>query len=66
VAPVFFVIFAFVLCLDMLMTRVFMSGSTDAERRRFIMIFRSEAILLLVLLASWSPFVLSLLRMRSA
>lgn len=66
VAPVFFVIIAFVLCLDMLMTRVFMSGCSDAEHRRLGMIIRSEAVLLLVLLASWSPFVLTLLRVRSA
>jgi hypothetical protein len=65
VAPVSFVIFAFVLCLDMLMTRLFMSGSADAERDRYIMIFRSEAVLLLILLASWTPFVVALLSMRS-
>jgi len=64
VAPVSFVIFSFLLCLDMLMTRVFMSGSTDAERRRFTLILRSEALLLLILLASWAPFVLALLRLR--
>ena len=61
-APVFFVIFSFVLSLDMLMTRVFMSGSSDAERRRFTMIFRSEALLLVILLASWAPYVLTLTR----
>ena len=64
VAPVSFVIFSFVLCLDMFMTRVFMSDCTDAERRRFTLIFRSEALLLLILLASWAPFVLALLRLR--
>jgi hypothetical protein len=53
-----------VLCLDMLMTRVFMSGSSGADRQRLIMIFRSEAVLLLILLVSWSPFVISLLRLR--
>ncbi len=65
-APVCFVILIFVLCLDMLMTRVFMSGSSDAERQRFTMIFRSEAFLLLVLLGSWAPFVLALLRLRES
>ncbi len=63
-APVFFAMFVFVLCLDMLMTRVFMSGSSDAERQRLTMIFRSEALLLLILLVSWAPFVLALLRLR--
>ena len=61
-APVCFVIFVFVLCLDMLMTCVFMSGQSDDERRRFIMIVRSEALLLVILLVSWAPFVWELLR----
>jgi hypothetical protein len=64
-APVCFVIFIFVLGLDMLMTRVFMSGSAGTERQRLVMILRSEALLLLILLASWAPFVLSLLRLRA-
>lgn len=63
-APVFFAMFVFVLCLDMLMTRVFMLASSDAERQRLTMIFRSEALLLLILLVSWAPFVLALLRLR--
>ena len=63
-APVFFAMFIFVLCLDILMTRVFMLGCSDAERQRLTMIFRSEALLLLILLASWTPFVLALLRLR--
>ena len=61
-APVCFVIFVFVLCLDMLMTCVFMSGQSDDERRRFIMIVRSEALLLVILLLSWAPFVWELLQ----
>jgi len=61
-APVCFAIFVFVLCLDMLMTWVFMSGRSDDERRRFIMIVRSEALLLVILLVSWAPFVRELLR----
>ena len=63
IAPVCFVIFAFVLCLDMLMTRVFMSGSANDERRRFVLILRCEAVLLGILLLSWMPFVLELLRL---
>ena len=65
VAPVSFVIFAFVLGLDMLMTRVFMFDSSEDERRRLVVILRSEALLLLILLASWAPFVASLIRMRA-
>ena len=64
VAPVCFVISCFLLVLDMLMTRVFMSGSTAAERQRLTLIIRSEALVLLVLLASWAPLVAALLRLR--
>ena len=64
VAPVSFVICCFLLLLDMLMTRVFMSGSTAAERQRLTLIIRSEALVLLILLVSWAPFVATLLRLR--
>jgi hypothetical protein len=60
-----FALLVFVLALDILMTRVFMSGSSAAERRRLVLIFRSEGLLLLILLASWAPFVVSLLRLRA-
>ena len=62
IAPVSFVIFFFILCLDMLMTRLFMSARPPTERRRFVLIFRSEAVLLTVLVLSWMPFVRDLLR----
>ena len=61
-APVFFVIFTFVLSLDMLMTGVFMSASSGAERQRFRLIIRSEALLLVILVASWTPFLLTFTR----
>ena len=66
VAPVCFVIFIFLLCLDMIMTRVFMSGSSDAERQRLTVVLRSEAVLLVILLLSWAPFVLALMRLRAS
>lgn len=65
VAPVFFAILAFVLPLDMLMTWVFMSGSTEDERRRLKVILLTEVALLLVLLIAWSPFVIALVRVRA-
>jgi hypothetical protein len=64
-APVFSAIMVFVLGLDILMTSVFMSGSSGAERQRLVLILRIEVLLLLILLASWAPFVVSLLRLRS-
>jgi len=60
-APVLFVVFVFVVLLDMLMTCVFMSGRDGDERRRLVMILRTEAVLLVVLLAAWSPLVWRLL-----
>ena len=65
IAPVCFALLVFVLALDILMTCVFMSGSSAAERQRLVLIFRSEGLLLLILLASWAPFVASLLRLRA-
>jgi len=46
------------------MTRVFMSGCSADEGRRLKLIIRSEALVLLILLASWTPFVMSLLQLR--
>ena len=65
IAPVCFVMMIFVLGLDMLMTRVFMSGTSGAERRRLSVILLSEGLLLLLLLASWAPFVVTLLQIRA-
>ena len=64
-APVCSVLMVFVLSLDLLMTRVFMSDKSGVERQRLVMIFRSEGLLLLILLASWAPFAMSLLRLRA-
>ena len=40
-------------------------GSPEGEHRRLALIIRTEAVLLVVLLVSWSPFVLDLLRVRA-
>ena len=65
IAPVGFVLFAFGLGLDMLMTWVFMSGTTGDERRRLIVVLRAEAVLLVVLLLAWTPFIIALSRVRA-
>ena len=63
IAPVAYVIFVFVLPLDIVMAMVFMSGA-DEERRaalkRAIMI---EAILFVLMVLAWMPFLLKLLRL---
>ena len=65
VAPVSFVLFAFGLGLDMLMTRVFMSGTSGDTRRRLVVILRTEAVLLVVLLLAWTPFIVALSSVRA-
>ena len=62
-APVLFVVFTFVLLLDMLMTWLFVTQHEGDERQRLVMILRSEAVVLGVLLAAWSPLVWKLLRL---
>ena len=62
IAPTLFVIMAFVLPLDITMTLVFMSGRHGPERRRLLRIAQTEAVLLVAMLAAWTPLVLRLLR----
>ena len=62
-APVFYVMVIFLLPLDMLMTGIFMSDKTGAERERFKFVLRCELVALLALLLSWAPFVARLLRL---
>jgi hypothetical protein len=62
--PVFYVVAVFLLPLDMVMTRVFMSDKTGAARQRFKRILWLELALLVALLLSWAPFVMTLLEAR--
>jgi len=64
VAPVAYAVFVFVLPLDMMMTRIFMSDATDAKRAALRRVLITEAALLAVLVLAWLPFVLKLLRVR--
>ncbi|MBI2799746.1 MAG: hypothetical protein HYX63_05580 [Gammaproteobacteria bacterium] len=58
IAPTLMVILAFSIPLDMTMLRIFMSDSTNNERQRLGFVIRVEAIILVVMLAAWYPFVL--------
>ena len=62
IAPTMFVIMAFVLPLDITMTFIFMSERHGPERRRLLRIARTEMVLLVAMLAAWTPLVLRLLR----
>ena len=64
VAPTLFVMTAFVLPLDMLMSRLFMADADEARRERLKRVIRIELGLLMVMLAAWSPFVVRLFNQR--
>jgi hypothetical protein len=61
-APTFYVVMIFVLPLDMTMSRVFMSDATPVKRTQLRRVIITEAVLLLLMLLAWLPFVLKLLR----
>jgi len=62
VAPAFYVIMLFVLPLDITMSNVFMSDKQGEERARFRFIIRTEVALFVLMLLSWLPFVIRLLK----
>ena len=59
-SPALFVIFVFVLPLDLVMTLVFRSDREGDERERLSRVLLIETVLTVALIASWTPFVLSL------
>ena len=61
VSPALFVIFVFVLPLDLFMTWVFMSDKTGEERGRLKRVMLTEGALLAALTVSWTPFLVDLL-----
>jgi len=58
--PTLAVTLLFVIPLDMLMTRVFMSDKQGEERQRFRRILKFEVAAYALLLLAWGPFLLSL------
>ena len=61
VAPPLAVMMAFVVPLDMLMSRIYMTDKPEAERARFRRILAAEALALVLLVATWTPFFVDLL-----
>ncbi|MDX1514367.1 MAG: hypothetical protein R3174_11570, partial [Gammaproteobacteria bacterium] len=57
-----YVIMLFVLPLDITMSVVFMSDKEGEERRRYQRIIRTEAVLFVLMLLSWIPFLYRLLK----
>ena len=61
VAPPLAVMIAFVVPLDMLMSRIYMADKHGAERGRYRRILATEALAFLLLVAAWTPFFVALL-----
>lgn len=61
VAPPLAVMMAFVVPLDMLMSRIYMTDKRGTERARYRRILAVEALALAVLVAAWAPFFVALL-----
>ena len=61
-APTCYVIVLFLLPLDITMSRVFMSGASEARRRQLKRVMVTEAALFVLMVVGWLPFVLQLLR----
>ena len=62
-APALFVVFVFVIPLDLTMTYVFMSAKGDSERVRYRNILWFEGALLTILILAWLPLVFNLLQL---
>ncbi|ADE16223.1 conserved hypothetical protein [Nitrosococcus halophilus Nc 4] len=62
VAPSLTVIMLFVLPLDMMMSRIFMTDTEGAQRLRYRRILWLEFFLFIALLLAWGPFIANLLR----
>lgn len=61
IVPVITVILVFVLLLDSLMSRVFMSQHEGAGKRRFRIIIRTNLIMVALLLLAWIPYLIKAL-----
>ena len=61
IAPTIVTMLAFTFPLDLTMTRIFMQDADPDERRRLAGVMRFEAVLLVAMLAAWTPFMLKVL-----
>ncbi len=64
IAPALVPIVFFVLLLEIMMSRIFMSDATGAKRQRFRTILTVDLLVLLILLVAWGPFFLRLIQVR--
>jgi len=61
IAPTIVMVLVFTYPLDLTMTRIFMQDAAPDERRRLAGVMRLEVILLILMLAAWTPFMLKVL-----
>ena len=61
IAPPLAVMMAFVVPLDMLMSRIYMTDKEGTERARYRRILAAETIAFILLAAAWAPFFVALL-----
>ena len=61
VAPPLAVMMAFVVPLDMLMSRIYMTDKHGADRARYRRILAAETLAFLLLVVAWAPFFFALL-----
>ena len=61
IAPPLAVMMVFVVPLDMLMSRIYMTDKQGAERARYRRILAAEALALALLVGVWTPFFVALL-----
>jgi len=60
-APSIMMMLAFALPLEMTMTRIFITNAEPAEKQRLKGILKLEAIVYFLLIASWTPFFITVL-----
>ena len=61
IAPTMMMMLVFTLPLDMTMARIFMSDAEPPEKERLAMIIRFEALMLILMLLAWIPFMFRVL-----
>jgi hypothetical protein len=61
-APSIMMMLVFALPLEMTMTRVFITNAEPAEKRRLKNILKIEAIAYFLLIISWTPFFITMLK----
>jgi hypothetical protein len=60
-APVLSIILVFVIMLDVLMSRIYMSEQADDIKQRYRIIIRTELLSVLLMFVVWAPYLVRIL-----